>query len=105
MVTINVYGAEKICSSCLNAPSSRETFDWVQAAVSRKFPEYDQFQFIYVDILKHSNLKEQKYWIKQIHEEDLFYPIVVIDDQFICEGNPKIKLIYKFIEQKINADT
>jgi disulfide oxidoreductase YuzD len=38
-VEIILYGAEQLCPSCVNLPSSKETFEWLQAAIARKFPE------------------------------------------------------------------
>ena len=37
-VEIIFYGAEQLCPSCVNLPSSKETFEWLEAAISRKFP-------------------------------------------------------------------
>ena len=48
-VEIIVYGAEELCPSCLHSPSSKETFDWLNAAISRKYPE-QPFEITYVDI-------------------------------------------------------
>lgn len=104
-ITIAVYGANKICPSCVNAPSSRESFDWIKAAVTRKFPDFNHIKYKYVDMFEQTNKSEDKKWIDQMEKEDLFYPIVVIDDQFVCEGDPRIKIIYQVIEQKINAHT
>ena len=103
MVNLTVYGADKICPSCVNAPSSKETYEWLQAAVSRKFPNYDQIQFLYVDIFQKANNKQYQQWINKIKEEELFYPVIVVDDEFVCEGDPRIKTIYQVIEQKIDA--
>lgn len=36
-VAIQVYGAEQICASCVGAPSSKDTFEWLKAALSRKY--------------------------------------------------------------------
>ena len=36
---IEVFGADIICASCVNAPSSKDTYEWLQAAISRKYPE------------------------------------------------------------------
>ncbi|GGM37204.1 disulfide oxidoreductase [Paraliobacillus quinghaiensis] len=104
MVNLTVYGAGEICPSCVNAPSSKETYEWLQAAVSRKFPNYNQIQFMYVDIFQQANNKQNQQWINKIKEEELFYPVIVVDNEFISEGNPRIKTIYQVLEQKIDAD-
>ncbi len=38
-VKIEIYGADVICASCVNAPSSKDTYEWLQAAIDRKYPE------------------------------------------------------------------
>ena len=38
---IEVYGANIICASCVNAPSSKDTYEWLQAAIARKFPNQE----------------------------------------------------------------
>ena len=38
-VEIAIFGAEQICASCVNLPSSIDTYEWLQAAISRKYPE------------------------------------------------------------------
>lgn len=48
-VEIILYGADQLCPSCVNLPSSKETFEWLEAAISRKFPE-QAFKMTYVDI-------------------------------------------------------
>ncbi|MFL6562301.1 MAG: DUF1462 family protein, partial [Bacillus sp. (in: firmicutes)] len=48
-VEIIVYGAEQLCPSCVNLPSSKETFEWLEAAIARKFPD-QPFKMTYVDI-------------------------------------------------------
>ncbi|GAA3319967.1 hypothetical protein GCM10020331_029050 [Ectobacillus funiculus] len=50
---ISVYGAKVICASCVGMPSSIETFEWLQAAIRRKYPE-QLFQFEYIDIFLNS---------------------------------------------------
>lgn len=46
---IEVFGADIICASCVNAPSSKDTYEWLQAAISRKYPE-QPFTIRYIDI-------------------------------------------------------
>ncbi len=33
---IEIYGTAVICASCVNAPSSKDTYEWLQAAINRK---------------------------------------------------------------------
>jgi len=48
-ITITVYGREQICASCVGAPDSKETYEWLQAAIERKY-SYDGVQYDYIDI-------------------------------------------------------
>ncbi|NVS32373.1 DUF1462 family protein, partial [Listeria monocytogenes] len=44
-----VYGSTAICASCVGAPSSKETEEWLRAAIGRKFSG-QPFVVEYVDI-------------------------------------------------------
>jgi disulfide oxidoreductase YuzD len=95
-VKISVYGAEVKCASCVNLPSAKETFEWIEAAVNRKYPDND-FEYIYVDLHSPTN-EEEKTMAEHIVEEDLFYPIVVINNEIVAEGNPKLSDIYRKLD-------
>ncbi|WP_096156787.1 MULTISPECIES: YuzD family protein [Bacillus] len=98
-VEICVYGAEVLCPSCVNLPSSKETYEWLQAAVARKFPS-QAFHISYIDIFNPVTDEENKVeWAKRVIEEDMFYPVVVINDEIVGEGNPKLKTIYAEMEK------
>jgi disulfide oxidoreductase YuzD len=94
---IKVYGAEQKCASCVHLPSAKETAEWLEAAISRKFPN-TVFQVLYIDMEKPENEADQAFSLRII-EEDLFYPVVVIDGEVVAEGNPNLKTIYSIIEQ------
>lgn len=47
-IIVYVFGAEEICASCVNLPSSKETATWLEAALGRKYP--DRVTVQYVDI-------------------------------------------------------
>ncbi|MBM7570936.1 YuzD family protein [Aquibacillus albus] len=98
-VTVTVYGAEKLCASCVGAPSSKETYEWLQAAISRKFKEAT-VQYNYVDIYNPPDEKVHRDFSKRVIEEDLFYPVVLVDDEIVGEGIPTIKPIYHALEKK-----
>ncbi|MFD1708652.1 YuzD family protein [Siminovitchia sediminis] len=95
---IRVYGAEQICASCVNLPSSKETYEWLKAAVSRKFPG-QPFTIRYIDIFNPPEESEAKAFSERVVEEDLFYPVVTMDGEIIGEGNPKLKDVYKKMEE------
>lgn len=35
-VSVVVYGADVVCASCVNAPTARNTYDWLQPLLKRK---------------------------------------------------------------------
>ncbi|RWR06354.1 YuzD family protein [Siminovitchia fortis] len=95
---ILVYGAEQICASCVNLPSSKETYEWLEAAISRKFPD-QPFKIRYIDIFNPPEEKVVKEFAERVIEEDLFYPVVTMDDEIIGEGNPRLKDVYRKMEE------
>lgn len=97
-VEIIVYGAEQICPSCVNLPSSKETCEWLEAAISRKFPD-QPFRISYVDIYNPPQEQEKKEFAERVIKEDMFYPVVVIKDHVVGEGNPRLKNIYAELEK------
>ncbi|CAG9621056.1 YuzD family protein [Sutcliffiella rhizosphaerae] len=99
IVEICVYGAEVLCPSCVNLPSAKETYEWLEAAVARKFPGQD-FSISYIDIFNTENCEEaKKDFAKRVVDEDMFYPVVVIEGEIVGEGNPKLKTVYMEMEK------
>lgn len=98
IVEIILYGAEQLCPSCVNLPSSKETIEWLEAAISRKFPD-QPFKITYVDIYQPPQESEKEAFAKRVIEEDLFYPVVVIKDKIVGEGNPRLKTIFSELEK------
>lgn len=98
MIELVVYGAEQLCSSCVNLPSSKDTFEWLEAAISRKYPT-QPFEIIYVDIYQPPNDEQKQAFAKRVIEEDMFYPVVTIGDEVVGEGNPKLKTIFAAMEK------
>ncbi|MCH1625532.1 YuzD family protein [Ferdinandcohnia quinoae] len=97
-VEICVYGAEVLCPSCVNLPSSKETYEWLEAALSRKFPN-QPFSISHVDIYNPPTDEAKKEFAKRVIEEDMFYPVVVLEGEVVGEGNPKLKIIYAEMEK------
>lgn len=95
---IIVYGAEQLCPSCVNLPSSKETVGWLEAAISRKFPD-QPFEIFHVDIYNPPNVEAQQSFAKKVVDEDMFYPVVVLNDKIVGEGNPKLKTIFAELEK------
>ncbi|QED49177.1 DUF1462 family protein [Cytobacillus dafuensis] len=98
VVEMTVYGAEQLCPSCVNLPSSKETYEWLQAAISRKYPD-QPFKITYVDIHNPPEDEEKKDFAQRVIEEDMFYPVVLLENEVVGEGNPKLKTIYNEMEK------
>ncbi len=90
---IIVYGTEQICSSCAGLPSSKDTFEWLQAAITRKFP-CQHFHFLYVDIMNPPRDRFIREFAEKVIAEDMLYPVVVINGNVVGEGNPRLKSIF-----------
>jgi disulfide oxidoreductase YuzD len=91
-VLIKVYGAEQICASCAQAPSSVETASWLEAALGRRFG--DQIKVTFVDIYQAEDLSDEDRLLCQtIFDEDRWYPIVTVNGKIVAEGNPQLKPI------------
>lgn len=96
-ITIYVYGAEEKCASCVHLPSSQETASWLQAALKRRYTHVD-IQVKHVDIYQPQNAKEQEVASRIIAEEQ-WYPLVIIEDEVVAEGNPRLQAITAKIDQ------
>jgi disulfide oxidoreductase YuzD len=97
-VEICVYGAEVVCPSCVNLPSSKEIYEWLEAAIKRKYPN-QPFSISYIDIFNPPNDAEKKAFAARVIEEDLFYPVVLVEGTIVGEGNPKLKDVYAEMEK------
>jgi disulfide oxidoreductase YuzD len=98
-VEICVYGAEVLCPSCVNLPSSKETYEWLEAAIARKFPN-QPFTITYIDITNPPvDDTEKQTFSERVIKEDMFYPVVVIEGEIVGEGNPKLKVISAELEK------
>ncbi|TCL47332.1 disulfide oxidoreductase YuzD [Thermolongibacillus altinsuensis] len=97
-IEICVYGAETVCASCVQLPSAKETYEWLEAAISRKYPN-QSFRISYIDIFNPPEEEEKKRFAQKVIDEDLFYPVVVIEGKIVGEGNPKLKTIYEEMEK------
>ncbi|MBD1380828.1 YuzD family protein [Metabacillus arenae] len=97
-VEVCVYGTEVLCPSCVNLPSSRETYEWLQAAISRKYPD-QPFQMDYIDIHQPPEDELKKSFSEKVLNDEYFYPLIVIEGNVVGEGNPRLKVIYKEMEK------
>ncbi|MDP4085647.1 MAG: YuzD family protein [Bacillota bacterium] len=97
-VEIIIYGAEQLCPSCVNLPSSKETYEWLDAAIGRKFPN-QSFKISYVDIFNPPSEKEKQDFSVKVIKEEMFYPVVVIEGKIVGEGNPRLKTIFSELQK------
>ncbi len=97
-VEINVYGAEVLCPSCVNLPSAKETYEWLEAALSRKY-EGQAFHITYIDIHQLQENQEKQEMADKILADEFFYPLVVIEGEVVGEGSPRLKKIYEVMEK------
>lgn len=97
--TIEVYGAEVICASCVNAPSSKDTYEWLEAAIARKYPE-QPFTITYIDIDQEPAQPHQQEIAKKIREDEYFYPLVMINGEMIGEGHIQLKPVFNALESR-----
>src|SRR5699024_1692880 len=95
-ITITVYGAEQICPSCIGAPGSVDTYEWLQAAIGRKYPT-GNVDYRYIDI--ESPPQEHQAFAEQIIEEEMFYPVIFVNDALVAEGIPRLKTIYQALDK------
>ena len=94
---IEVFGADIMCASCVNAPSSKDTYEWLQAAISRKYPD-QAFSIRYIDIEGAIENERDQDFANRIQEDEFFYPLVLINDEVVGEGYVQIKPIFAALE-------
>lgn len=98
-IKITIYGAEQLCASCVGAPGSKDTYEWLQAAIGRKY-NTDGISYEYVDINQPQSDEKHQAFVERIIEEDLFWPIVFINEDLVAEGIPQLKTIYHSLDEK-----
>ncbi|RLQ96529.1 YuzD family protein [Falsibacillus albus] len=97
-IEIQIYGAEVICASCVNLPSSKDTYEWLQAAISRRYPN-QTFKIRYIDINNPPEEDGLKDFALRVVDEDMFFPVVLVEGVIVGEGNPKLKAVYEEFEK------
>lgn len=94
---IEVFGADIMCASCVNAPSSKDTYEWLQAAIERKYPN-QAFTIRYIDIEATIDNERDQDYANRIQEDEFFYPLVLINDEVVGEGYVQIKPVFTALE-------
>lgn len=97
-VTIEVFGANIICASCVNAPSSKDTYEWLQAAIDRKYPA-QPYTIEYIDIEGQLSDERHQEIAEQIQDDEYFYPLVMINGEMIGEGHIQLKPVFNALEK------
>jgi disulfide oxidoreductase YuzD len=97
-VELSVYGAEVICASCVNMPSSKETYEWLEAALKRKYPN-QPFTIRYVDINESQTDPIKAELAEKIQNDEYFYPLVLVEDEIVGEGDIRLKNVFRAMEQ------
>ncbi|MCM3087702.1 Disulfide oxidoreductase YuzD [Bhargavaea ginsengi] len=97
-VSIEVYGADIICASCVNAPSSKDTYEWLEAAISRKYPDHS-FQIDYIDIEQPIEDPVRADIAARVKDDEFFYPLVMVGGEVVGEGYIQLKPVFKELEK------
>ncbi|MDS9472778.1 YuzD family protein [Sporosarcina pasteurii] len=95
---IEIFGADVVCASCVNAPSSKDTFEWLQAAISRNYPN-QSFIIEYIDIDSTLSNERHEEIAEQIQNDEYFYPLVMINEEMIGEGHIQLKPVFASLEK------
>lgn len=97
-IVVEVFGANIICASCVNAPSSKDTYEWLDAAISRRYPG-QPFTIEYIDIELPLTTERHKEIAEQIANDEYFYPLVMVNGEMVGEGHIQLKPILKVFEE------
>lgn len=97
-ITIEIYGASVQCASCVNAPSSKDTYEWLQAAIDRKYPNA-LYTITYIDIEQPIENEHHAKWAQRIIDDEFFYPLVLVNDEVIGEGYIQLKPVFQVLER------
>ncbi|WP_163654717.1 DUF1462 family protein [Listeria sp. PSOL-1] len=96
-VQLYVYGSSVACASCVGAPSSKAIKEWLSAAIERKF-EQQPFLIKYLDVFETKGMtEEERQMAQRIMAEDYLYPVIVLDNKIVIEGEPRLQDIYKLM--------
>jgi Uncharacterized protein conserved in bacteria len=99
---LTVYGAEVVCASCVQAPPSKATAEWLDAALSREFG--NQVIVRYVDIFT-PETEQDRLFCERINADEFFFPLVVSGDRALGEGFISLGPIEKFLhDQGMNSE-
>lgn len=67
-----------------------------------KQPSVENFQInplTYTDIFQSSEDEEKKQFAQRVIDEDLFWPVILVEDNIVGEGSVRLKTIYAELEK------
>ena len=96
--SIEIFGADIACASCVNAPTSRDTYEWLQAAIDRQYPN-QPYKLTSVDIQQPIDNERQQGLANRVLEEEFFYPLVLIDGEVVGEGYIQLNPVFAELEK------
>lgn len=97
-ITIEIFGADIVCASCVNAPTSKDTYEWLQAAIDRKYPDH-AYQIKYIDIQQPIDNERQQELANRILDDEFFFPLVLIEGEVVGEGYIQLKPVFTELEK------
>lgn len=97
-ISIEIYGADVVCASCVNAPTSRDTYEWLQAAIDRKYPN-QPYEITYIDIEKPVDNERQRELANRVLEEEFFFPLVLVAGEVVGEGYIQLQPVFVELEK------
>jgi len=97
-LSIEIFGADIVCASCVNAPTSKDTYEWLQAAIDRKYPNHP-YIMTYIDIQQPIDNERQQAFANRIMDDEFFYPLVLIEGEVVGEGYIQLKPVFSELEK------
>ncbi|HSO59256.1 MAG TPA: YuzD family protein [Paenisporosarcina sp.] len=97
-LSIEIFGAEIACASCVNAPTSKDTYEWLQAAIDRKYPN-QPYKITYIDIQQPIDDERQQDIANRVLDDEFFYPLVMIQGEVVGEGNIQLNPVFAELEK------
>jgi len=82
----------------VNAPTSKDTFEWLDAAIRRKYPDYP-FEIVYVDIDSELTDDRQSEIAEMVKNDEYFYPLVRVNEEVVGEGYIQLKPVFAELEK------
>ncbi|TGA97260.1 DUF1462 family protein [Sporolactobacillus shoreae] len=85
---LTIYGAEAVCASCAQAPPSKATAEWLEAALFRKFGNQVSVRYIDID---QPETEADRYFCDKIKSDAYFFPLLVSEEEVLGEGFISLK--------------